>query len=126
MKHYVTALILAGGFAAAQANAACTYPTAPGKFPDGTVATKEEMLAAKGLVVKYNQDIDAYIGCITSEYEAQIAASPNATAEQKEKLTNDKNQKHDAAVKEVTEVTDRFNEQLRAWKAKNMPEKKTG
>jgi len=47
MKHYITALILAGGLAAAQANAACNYPVAPGKFPDGNQASKDEMLAAK-------------------------------------------------------------------------------
>ena len=34
MKHYITALILVGGLAAAQAQAACNYPVAPGKFPD--------------------------------------------------------------------------------------------
>ena len=31
MKHLFSALILAGGLAAAQANAACDYPVAPGK-----------------------------------------------------------------------------------------------
>ena len=34
-------------------------------------------------------------------------------------------QKQDAALKEVTDVTERFNEQLRAWKAKNAAEKKS-
>ena len=34
-------------------------------------------------------------------------------------------QKHNAAVEEVTDVTERFNEQLRAWKAKNGTEKKS-
>ena len=47
MKHYFSALISGGGLAAAQAHAACDYPVAPGKFPDGNQATKDEMLAAK-------------------------------------------------------------------------------
>ena len=34
-------------------------------------------------------------------------------------------QKQNAAVKEVTDVTERFNEQLRAYKAKTAAEKKT-
>jgi hypothetical protein len=34
------------------------------------------------------------------------------------------NQKHNAAVDEVTDVTNRFNEQLRAYKAKTAAEKK--
>ncbi len=125
MKNYVTALILVGGLAAAQANAACTYPTPPGKFPDGSVASKEEMLAAKKQVVQYNTDMDAYLGCIKTEFDASVAANPNATKEQQEKAARDQDEKHNAAVKEVTDVTDRFNEQLRAWKAKNGTEKKT-
>jgi len=124
MKQLFSALVVAGGLAAAQANAACPYPVAPGKFPDGSVATKEEMLGAKSQVVKYNADIDAYLVCIKGEYDAKVAAAPDATAEQKAKMATDHDEKHNAAVKEVTDVTDRFNEQLRAWKAKNA-EKKT-
>ena len=119
MKHLFSALIVAGGMAAAQANAACPYPVAPGKFPDGSIATKDEMLAAKSQVVKYNADIDAYLGCLKTEYDAKVAAAADATPEQKAKMASDQDEKHNAAVKEVTDVTDRFNEQLRAWKAKN-------
>jgi hypothetical protein len=124
MKHLFSALIVTGGLAVAQAHAACQYPVAPGKFPDGSVATKEEMLAAKKQVVQYNTDIDTYLGCIKTEYDARLAAAADATPEQKEKMARDQDEKHNAAVKEVTDVTDRFNEQLRAWKAKN-DQKKT-
>ena len=68
--------------AAAQANAACDYPIAPGKFPDGTQATKEEMLAAKDPVVKYNADMDTYLGCIKTEFDAKVAAQTDATTDQ--------------------------------------------
>jgi hypothetical protein len=34
-------------------------------------------------------------------------------------------QKEDAALAEVKEVVNRFNEQLKAWKAKNATEKKS-
>ena len=125
MKHYLTALILAGGLAAAQANAACDYPVAPGKFPDGSQATKDEMLAAKKSVVKYNGEMETYLACIKTEYDAKVAAETSATADQKAEMQKAQDQKHNAAVEEVTAVTDRFNEQLRAWKAKNPPEKKS-
>src|SRR5687768_5124200 len=125
MKHYLTALILAGGLAAAQANAACAYPVAPGKFPDGGRASKEEMLAAKKQVVTYNAEMETYLACIKSEYDAKVAAETSATSDQKAEMQKVQDQKHNAAVEEVTAVTDRFNEQLRAWKAKNPPEKKT-
>ena len=50
---------------------------APGKFPDGNQASKDEMLAAKKSVQKYNDDMDAYLNCIKSEFDAKVAAMPN-------------------------------------------------
>jgi len=123
MKHYLTALVLAGSLAAAQANAACDYPVKPAKFPDGNQATKEEMLAAKSSVMKFNTDMEAYLTCLQTEYDASVAAQANATAEQKEQMAKVHDQKHNAAVEEVTAVTESFNEQLRAWKAKAAAEK---
>ena len=123
MKHYITALVLAGGLAATQVNAACNYPVAPGKFPDGNQATKEEMLAAKNSVVKYNGDMEVYLTCIQGEYDAKVAAEANATAEQKAEMARVRDQKHNAAVQELQSVADRFNEQLRVWKAKSAAEK---
>jgi hypothetical protein len=124
MKHQIlAAVVLACGFAA-NANAACDYPVAPGKFPDGGAASLDEMKTAKGQVVKYNNDMEAYLVCIKSEYEAKLASQTDATKEQKAEMERVQNQKHNAAVDEVTEVTNRFNEQLRAYKAKNATEKK--
>jgi hypothetical protein len=124
MKHVFNALLLVGALAGTQAFAACDYPIAPGKFPDGTQATKEEMLTAKHAVEKYNVDIEAYLGCIQSEYDARVAARTDATPEQKAEMERVQGQKHNAAVEELTAVAARFNEQLRAWKAKNQAEKK--
>ena len=124
MKHVLSALIIGATFAAAQANASCDYPTAPGKFPDGSQATKDEMLAAKGLVGKYNTEMDTYLQCIKGEYDTSIAGLSSPSKEALAKLEKAQVQKQDAALKEVTDVTERFNEQLRAWKAKNVVEKK--
>ena len=123
MKHYITALVLAGGLASTQVYAACNYPVAPGKFPDGNQATKEEMLAAKNSVVKYNGDMEVYLTCIQSEYDAKVAAEANATPDQKAEMARVQDQKHNAAVQELQAVADRFNEQLRVWKAKAAAEK---
>ena len=123
MKHVFSALIVGATFAAAQAHAACDYPVAPGKFPDGNQATKDEMLAAKNQVVKYNTEMDGYLGCIKTEYDASVAGLTKPTKDDLGKLEKAQTQKQDAAIKEVTDVTERFNEQLRAWKAKNAPPK---
>lgn len=125
MKYLFAALVLSGAFATAQANAACQYPVAPGKFPDGSVASKEEMLAAKSQVVKYNTDMDNYLGCIKTEFDARLAENADAPADKKAEMQRKQDEMHNAAVKEVMDVTERFNEQLRAWKAKNAAEKKT-
>jgi hypothetical protein len=126
MKQFLGALILVCGLAATQANAACDYPAAPGKFPDGTQASKDEMLAAKKLVVKYDAEMTAYLTCIKSEFETKVALMDKnkITPEQKTEMEKVQNQKQNAAIEEVTAVTERFNEQLRAWKAKNVAEKK--
>ncbi|HEV8442116.1 MAG TPA: hypothetical protein VGQ27_01505 [Steroidobacteraceae bacterium] len=123
MKHYLTALVLAGGLVAGQVHAACDYPAKPGKFPDGSQATKDEMLAAKHSVEKYNADVETYLKCLQDEYDAAAAAKPDATPKEKAELSKVHDQKHNAAVEEVTSVTESFNVQLRAWKAKAAADK---
>ena len=125
MKKLVSAALLIGGaLAVHSAQAACTYPVAPGKFPDGNVASREEIKAAKDVVVKYDADMNAYLVCIRGEYQAKVAAQPDATKEQKSEMEKMHAQKEDAALSEVQDVVARFNEQLKAWKAKNATEKK--
>jgi hypothetical protein len=124
MRKTYLAMILCGGFAAHAAHAACTYPVGPGKFPDGSVASREEMSAAKKQVVQYNTEMDAYLACIKTEFDSKVAEPGNAAPEKKADLQRVFGQKETAAIKEVTDLTESFNVQLRAWKAKNSPEKK--
>jgi hypothetical protein len=123
MKSMILAATLAGAVAAQAAHANCSYPVAPGRFPDGSVASKEEMQAAKKLVVQYDADINAYLACIRSEYETTAAAQTDA--KQKADLARTHAQKEDAALAEVHDVVGRFNEQLKSWKAKNDAAKKS-
>ena len=89
------------------------------------MASREEIKAAKDLVVKYDADMNTYLVCIRSEYEARVAARTDATAEQKAEMERMHTQKEDAALAEVQDVVARFNEQLNAWKARNAAEKKS-
>ena len=126
MTKFTTAVLLFGAaLFVQQAQAACEYPVAPGKIPDGSVASKEEMLASKKEVTKYDSDMNAYLGCIRTEFDASIAAKPDATPDQKKQMEKVHVQKEDAALAEVKDVVGRLNEQLKAWKAKNAPEKKS-
>ena len=113
-------LVLALG-AAATAQADCTYPRAPDKIPDGVTASKDEMVAAKNDVSRYNNEMNAYLDCIKLEIQAipkdaKMSKDDKAKAEAQEKLLD---QKNNAAVDELQSVATRFNEQLKIWKAKN-------
>jgi hypothetical protein len=72
----------------------CDRPTAPGSIPDGKTASKEEMLAAKKEVDAFKASMEEYFAC--------------------EKSTA----KKDAAGAELVKVADRFNAQVKAFKAK--------
>ena len=116
----VAALTLLAG----AAKATCVYPTAPDKIPDGNTATRDEMLAAKMAVGKYNDEITAYQNCIKLETDAEIEKqSAGKNDEEKKALKAESErklaEKNNAALDEVTAVVERFNEQLRVWKKKN-------
>ncbi len=100
----------------------CTYPRAPGKMPDGNAAAREEMLAAKKLVDQYNADMNTYLACIKTDYDAALAkGGAGLSEEQKQQMAAMYTQKNDAAVDELQGVAERFNEQVRAYRAKNPP-----
>jgi hypothetical protein len=122
MKKLILGAALFASLAAFQAQAACTYPVAPGRFPDGNIASRDEMKAAKDTVVKYDADMNSYLVCIRAEHQTKLAEQTDAA--QKADLERTHAQKEEAALAEVHDVVGRFNEQLKAWKAKNAAEKK--
>jgi len=92
MKRIVTIAVL---WAAASVSAfGCERPSAPSSIPDGSSASKEEMLAAKKAVDAFKSGIDEYLTC-----EKSAAKKDGATAE-------------------LLKVADRFNAQVKAFKAK--------
>src|ERR1700743_101155 len=100
----------------------CSYPPPPAKLPDGATATMEEMLEAKKAVTQYNKDINAYVACIKLEHETAVTnAGDKITPEQKAEMEKMEVQKNNAAVDQLQSVADRFNEQVRIYKAKNDP-----
>ncbi|MEO7774612.1 MAG: hypothetical protein ABIT36_01345 [Steroidobacteraceae bacterium] len=102
----------------------CTYPRAPDKIPDGNSAALEEMVAVKKAVEQYNKDMEAYLSCIKLEHDDTLAKQGEAmTPEKKKQFEDMQTQKNNAAVTELQSVADRFNEQVRNYKAKH-PSKK--
>ena len=116
MKQLLSALILGCGLATAQANAACDYPAAPGKFPDGTQATKEEMLAGKKMFTAYDAQMTAYLECLKTEFQASVAALPPDTPKkQKDEMERLLGQKQNAALEEAESVKNRLNKEIAAY-----------
>lgn len=113
------ALALAAGMASAQAS--CIYPRPPENIPDGSTATRDQMLAAFTAVKQFDTDIAAYNTCLQLELE-QILANPEVAVADKERVRVMQAQKNDAAVDHAEQVAARFNEQLRAFNAR--PENK--
>jgi hypothetical protein len=116
----VIATALLAALSTVPAMADCTYPRAPGKIPDGNTATLEEMVTVKKAVELYNKDMEAYLSCIKLEHDDAIAKQGETATPAQTKQIEDRNtQKNNAAVDELKSVAERFNEQVRAYKAKH-------
>ena len=74
---------------------ACERPSAPSSIPDGATASKEDMLAAKKAVDAFKTGMEEYLACEKS------------------------GAKKDAGAAELIKVADRFNAQVKAFKAKS-------
>lgn len=88
-------LVLCSALLSSQAFAACSLPTAPSGMPDGKTAGKEVMMAKKKEVDQYKKDVEAYVSCETNTAKAESAQA------------------------ELEKVANRFNAEVRAFKAAN-------
>jgi len=122
------ALLAFAATAALSAGAAyadCPYPAAPDKLPDGATATLQDMLAGQKAVGDYNKAVNEYVTCIDKEVEDKIAAGGDKLKpEQKADMQRVETQKHNAAIDQLQSVADRFNEQVKVYKAKAADAKK--
>ena len=121
-----TAVVSAG-----TAYADCSYPTPPDHIPDGNTATLQEMVDAQKAVKEYDKAINAYVACIQLERNDSVGklAKPGEkpTAEQKKAMDDIERvevQKHNAAIDQLQSVADRFNEQVKVYKAKTAEKSK--
>ena len=99
------------------ASAECTYPTTPDAPPNGNTATEAEMLAGREALMKYQTEVNTYLGCLDKETQARIAEAGD-NAEQINQIKAVTAKKHNAAVDELQARAARFNHELRAYKNK--------
>jgi hypothetical protein len=97
---------LVAGTISLPAFADCNLPPAPSKIPDGSSASEQEMVSAMRTLKAYNGDVDVYLKCL--EFETK-----------QNRLSSDEHaKKHNTAVSTLEKVAAKFNEQVRAFKAK--------
>jgi len=103
---------LLAAFAVGTAYADCAIPDATVQIPDGATATKEEMLTAHRAVVAYDAAVKAYSDCLAQDLTDKIAAGGDKT-----KLPAQYTKLNDAQVEKVQQLADKFNVELKAYKA---------
>jgi hypothetical protein len=109
---------------AAPVYADCTYPQSTPKIPDGATATLEEMVAGQKAIGEYQKAINDYTACIDKELDAYLAnAGDKLKPKDKEERQRVEAQKHNAAVDQLQGVADRFNEQVKVYKARTADKK---
>jgi hypothetical protein len=102
----------------------CPYPSPPDKLPDGATATLQDMLAGQKAVADYNKAINDYVTCIDKALADSISsAGDKLKPEQKADMQRVETQKHNAAIDQLQGVADRFNEQVKVFKAKSTDKK---
>jgi hypothetical protein len=115
-------VVLPAALTAAVAQADCIYPPPPDKLPDGSTATLDDMVNAQKVVKEYDRAVNAYLSCIQLERDGAVAKLGDKPSPEQKKALEDMErvtiQKHNAAVDQDQSVADRFNEQVRVFKAK--------
>jgi hypothetical protein len=110
--------------AAGPAFADCPYPPTPNKLPDGASATMQDMLDGQKTVKDYEKSVNDYTSCIDKDLDDQIAkAGDQLKPERKTEMQRVEAQKHNAAVDQLQSIADRFNEQVKVFKAKQAEKK---
>jgi hypothetical protein len=111
----LTALLFAG-----QAMADCAAPATDTSIPNGAKATKDEMIAAQRALKALNAVVETYGSCLKTQQDAEIAAGGDKlTDDQKQKIAGKYAEKTNAEVDKLQKLADKFNIELRAFKAKN-------
>jgi len=120
----VLAMALGASLLGGVAYADCSYPPAPSKLPDGASATLEEMIAGQKAVKEYDKAIKDYVDCIDKDLDQKISqAGDKLKPEQKADMQKVEAQKHNAAIDQLQSVADRFNEQVKVYKARTADKK---
>jgi hypothetical protein len=105
-KRILAALAVAYAVSMAAHADDCVLPPAPSKVPDAATASEQEMVSAMETLKQYNGDVDTYLKCLDFE------------TKQNRLSKSEEERRHNDAVDAMTKIANKFNDQVRAFKAK--------
>lgn len=97
---------------------ACDYPERI-SIPNGTTATKEDMLEGQKNVKKFVATMETYLECIIEEEKMTRAGIEELKPEDEQQREDMLNKKYNAGVDEMERVAAQFNVEVQAYKAKS-------
>ena len=107
MKWLCTALLLG---ASSLAFGECSPPPPEPSLPDGATADRETMLKANKAVKEYVAGTEAYLACLTDEEAEEEITDPE--------ILQGRVDQHNAVFEKMNAVAGKFNEEVRAFKAR--------
>ena len=97
----------------------CTAATPPAVVPDGSKASREEMVAARTAFQQYDAATITFLKCVDGAIDGVTKQFPQASAEELQMLKTLHNGAHNTAVDQEQAVADQLNAQVRVFKAKH-------
>lgn len=105
-------------FTLSAASYACDYPSKV-DIPNGSTASKEEMIDGQRDVKDFVAKMEVYLECLVAEEKSTRAQMDDLTAEEEQAREDMLNKKYNAAVDDMEKVAAQFNDQVQAYRARN-------
>ena len=118
MKNFIKLICSVSILIGAHPALACDYPKRI-LIPNGTTATKEEMLEGQRGVKKFVADMEVYLKCIVDTEKMARARLEEISAEDEQQREDLLNKKYNAAVDEMERRAAQFNVEVQAYRAKS-------
>jgi hypothetical protein len=96
---------------------ACNYPAPPKELPNGATATKDEMLAGVKVIAAYQEEMAGYLTCIEADQVVALQMLDDDDEDGKKRSKSNFDKRYNAAVEEQTKTVERFNLEIRSYKA---------
>lgn len=95
----------------------CDYPSRV-EIPNGSSASKAEMIEGQRNVKEYVAKMEAYLECLLEEEKSARMEMENLSAEDEQLREDMLNKKYNAAVEEMEKVATRFNDEVGAYRTR--------